>query len=88
MYMDQVYQVRAIMEATGVVKDAPLIRELLDEARATRRQTAVRITLANVRGGTSVKGERRNRSGAFRTLTISEGWVIPTNYQTPFLRQR
>ncbi|HUE80767.1 MAG TPA: hypothetical protein VMM84_01555 [Pyrinomonadaceae bacterium] len=32
MWMDQVYQVRAIMEATGAVKDAPVIRELLDEA--------------------------------------------------------
>jgi hypothetical protein len=32
MYMDQVYQIRAIMEATGAVKDAPVIRELLDEA--------------------------------------------------------
>ena len=38
MYMDQVYQVRAIMEATGVVKDAPLIRELLDEALGARRR--------------------------------------------------
>lgn len=27
MWMDQVYQVRAIMEATGAVKDAPVIRE-------------------------------------------------------------
>ena len=25
MWMDQVYQVRAIMEATGAVKDAPVI---------------------------------------------------------------
>ena len=34
MWMDQVYQVRAIMEATGAAKDAPVIRELLDEALA------------------------------------------------------
>lgn len=44
MYMDQVYQVRAIMEATGAVKDAPLIRELLDEALAARRRKAAGIT--------------------------------------------
>ena len=44
MYMDQVYQVRAIMEATGAVKDAPVIRELLDEALAARRRKAAGIT--------------------------------------------
>src|SRR6266536_32715 len=41
MWMDQVYQVRAIMEATGAVKDAPLIRELLDEALGARRRKAL-----------------------------------------------
>ena len=44
MYMDQVYQIRAIMEATGAVKDAPVIRELLDEALSARRRKAVGIT--------------------------------------------
>src|SRR6185503_20643355 len=44
MYMDQVYQVRAIMEATGAVKDAPVIRELLDEALGARRRKALGIT--------------------------------------------
>lgn len=44
MYMDQVYQVRAIMEATGAVKDAPVIRELLDEALGARRRKAAGIT--------------------------------------------
>jgi len=43
MYMDQVYQVRAIMEATGAVKDAPVIRELLDEALSARRRKQARI---------------------------------------------
>ena len=43
MYMDQVYQVRAIMEATGAVKDAPVIRELLDEALGARRRKQARI---------------------------------------------
>jgi hypothetical protein len=38
------YQVRAIMEATGVVKDAPVIRELLDEALGARRRKALGIT--------------------------------------------
>ena len=44
MYMDQIYQVRAIMEATGAIKDAPVIRELLDEALAARRRKAAGIT--------------------------------------------
>jgi len=42
--MDQVYQVRAIMEATGAVKDAPVIPELLDEALGARRRKALGIT--------------------------------------------
>jgi len=44
LYMDQTYQIRAIMEASGAVKDAPLIRELLDEALAARRRKAAGIT--------------------------------------------
>lgn len=44
MWMDQVYQVRAIMEATGAVKDAPVIRELLDEALSARPRKALGIT--------------------------------------------
>ena len=44
MYMDQVYQLRTIMEATGAVKDAPVIRELLDEALAARRRKSAGIT--------------------------------------------
>lgn len=44
MWMDQVYQVRAIIEATGAVKDAPVIRELLDEALGARRRKALGIT--------------------------------------------
>ena len=43
MYMDQVYQVRAIMEATGAVKHAPVIRELLEEALPARRRKAAGI---------------------------------------------
>jgi hypothetical protein len=43
MYMDQAYQIRAIMEATGAVKDAPVIRELLDEALCARRRKAAGI---------------------------------------------
>ncbi|MGI9068366.1 MAG: hypothetical protein ACR2HX_18425 [Pyrinomonadaceae bacterium] len=43
MWMDQVYQVRAIMEATGAVKDAPVIRELLDEALGVRRRKGAGI---------------------------------------------
>ncbi|MGH9959290.1 MAG: hypothetical protein ACREBC_19560 [Pyrinomonadaceae bacterium] len=43
MWMDQVHQVRAIMEETGAVKDAPVIRELLDEALGARRRKAAGI---------------------------------------------
>jgi len=42
--MDQIYQIRAIMEASGAVKDARVIRELLDEALAARRRKAAGIT--------------------------------------------
>ncbi|MFS8085432.1 MAG: hypothetical protein ACMG6H_07355 [Acidobacteriota bacterium] len=42
--MDQVYQIQAIMEATGAVKDAPVIRELLDEGLGARRRKALGIT--------------------------------------------
>lgn len=44
MYMDQVYQIRAIMESTGATKDAPVIRVLLDEALGTRRRKALGIS--------------------------------------------
>src|SRR5258708_26618850 len=41
MYLDQVYQIRAIMEATGAVEDAPIIRDVLDEALGSRRRKAM-----------------------------------------------
>jgi hypothetical protein len=44
MWMDQVYQVRTIMESTGATKDAPVIRLLLDEALSARRRKALGIT--------------------------------------------
>ena len=44
MYMDQVYQIQSIMESTGATKDAPVIRELLDEALGARRRKALGIT--------------------------------------------
>src|SRR6266540_5425581 len=62
--MDQVYQVRAIMESTGATKDAPVIRVLLDEALGAReemlfrRQTVsfgvLRETLIEARAGREV----------------------------------
>ena len=54
MYMDQVYQIRAIMEATGAVKDAPVIRELLDEALSARRRKAVGITDSDEQPGQEI----------------------------------
>jgi predicted transcriptional regulator len=44
MWMDQVYQVRAIMESTAATKDAPVIRVLLDEALGARRRKALGIS--------------------------------------------
>jgi len=43
MCTDQVYQIQAIVEATGAVKNAPVIRELLDEALGARRRKALGI---------------------------------------------
>ena len=43
MYDDQVYQIRAIMEAMDEQKDAPVIRQLLDEALGARRRKALGI---------------------------------------------
>jgi hypothetical protein len=43
MYMDQMFQIRAIMEATDEQKDAPVIRQLLDEALGARRRNALGI---------------------------------------------
>ena len=57
MYMDQVYQIRAIMEATGEVKDAPVIRQLLDEALGARRRKSYGHRRL---GRTATPGQRRN----------------------------
>lgn len=43
MYTDQIFQIRTIMEATDAEKDAPVIRELLDEALHARRRKALGI---------------------------------------------
>ena len=46
MYVDQSNQIDAIMEATGVDRDAQVLRELLDEALAgRRRKIAQQLTL-------------------------------------------
>ena len=46
MYLDQANQIQAIMDATGIAKDAPVLRELLDEALAgRRRKIAQQLTL-------------------------------------------
>lgn len=37
-YVDQATQIQAIMEATGSTKEAPLVRQLVDEALAARRR--------------------------------------------------
>src|SRR6266545_3708093 len=38
-FVDQATQVQAIMEATGETKEAPLVRQLVDEALARRRKS-------------------------------------------------
>lgn len=46
LYVDQANQIEAIMEATGIDKDAQVLRELLDEALAgRRRKIAQQLTL-------------------------------------------
>jgi hypothetical protein len=40
-YVDQATQIQAIMEATGSMKEAPLVRQLVDEALAARRRKSV-----------------------------------------------
>jgi hypothetical protein len=42
LYTDQAIQIQAIMEAVGSRKEAPIIRELVDEALAARRRKSVR----------------------------------------------
>jgi hypothetical protein len=41
-YVDQAIQIQAIMEAIGENKEAPLVRQLVDEALAARRRKSVR----------------------------------------------
>jgi hypothetical protein len=41
LYADQTAQIQAIMEATGEQKDAPLLRQLVDEGLAIRRRKLV-----------------------------------------------
>ena len=41
LYADQAIQIQAIMEAVGARKEAPVIRDLLDEALAARRRKSV-----------------------------------------------
>ena len=46
LYVDQVSQIQAIIEATGAEKDAQVFRDLIDEAlSARRRKTAQQLTL-------------------------------------------
>lgn len=40
-FVDQATQIQAIMEATGETKEAPLVRQLVDEALAARRRKSV-----------------------------------------------
>jgi hypothetical protein len=44
LYADQATQIRAIMEDTGARKEAPLMRELLDEALSARRRKSIHRT--------------------------------------------
>jgi len=48
-YVDQATQIQAIMEATGTTMEAPLVRQLVDEALAARRRKLVALeTLAPI----------------------------------------
>jgi hypothetical protein len=41
LYADQAIQIQAIMEAVGARKEAPVVRDLLDEALSARRRKSV-----------------------------------------------
>jgi len=41
LYVDQEVQIKALMEASGSQKEAPLVRQLVDEALAARRRKSV-----------------------------------------------
>lgn len=41
LYIDQAVQIKALMEATGSEKEAPVLRQLIDEALAARRRKSV-----------------------------------------------
>ncbi|MDQ3668036.1 MAG: hypothetical protein M3410_15985 [Acidobacteriota bacterium] len=41
LYIDQAVQIKALMEATRSEKEAPLLRQLIDEALAARRRKSV-----------------------------------------------
>jgi hypothetical protein len=41
LYVDQAVQIKALMEATGSTKEAPLVRQLVDEALAARRRKSI-----------------------------------------------
>src|SRR5712691_3074200 len=42
-YVDQATQIQAIMEAMGTTMEAPLVRQLVDEALAARRRKLVAV---------------------------------------------
>jgi len=46
LYVDQEVQIRALMEASGSQKEAPLVRQLVDEALSARRRKSVQRTEA------------------------------------------
>jgi hypothetical protein len=46
LYVDQEVQIKALMEASGSQKEAPLVRQLVDEALSARRRKSVQRTEA------------------------------------------
>jgi hypothetical protein len=55
LYADQWAQIQAVMEGTRAEKEAPVLRELIDEALAARRRKFVRLdqeeqTVTNEKG--------------------------------------
>src|SRR5258708_35987014 len=86
MYMDQVYQIRAIMEATGAVKDASVIRELLDEVLGARRRKALGITDSEEPPGQEITETLHTlQTLLLKLLRRGEGVVLVPKYVLRFL---
>ena len=89
MYMDQMYQIRAIMEATGAEKDAPVIRELLDEALGARRRKGfltVSSKTTTLQARASISSSRNISRPTSRTMKLLCSCLSSLSNKTEIVR--